>query len=325
MRKHDVDGPKTQDRLEFSARQHWREGEIARICHAQNGVITLEQLEARGLSVQAVHERLVVGRLHRIHQTVYSLTPRVMTERGKFMAAVLACGPDAVLSHRSAAYLWGLVDSWEEPIDVTAPNRRGRSPEGVAAHRDGSLQPIDKTTRYGIPCSGVARTVLDFAAVAPEWEVRKVIAQAEILGILDKAKLRALLKRSRRRRGVARLRLILDTIHPQTKRTRSELERLFLDMCAKRSVPEPEVNIWLPTPDGKRYQADFLWRGAKLIVEADSRRFHDTDSAFVADRKRRQQLELAGWRVSQCTWEEVEREPRRLALTVAALIARGAG
>jgi very-short-patch-repair endonuclease len=86
------------------------------------------------------------------------------------------------------------------------------------------------------------------------------------------------------------------------------------------------VNVWLPpAPNGERYQADFLWREQRLIVEADSRRFHDTDSAFVEDRKRRQQLELAGWRVSQCTWEEVEREPRRLALTVRELIARQEG
>ena len=274
-----------------------------------------------GLTRQGVHERVVSGRLHRIHQAVYSLTPQVMTERGRFMAAVLACGPDAVLSHRSAAYLWGLVDSWEEPIDVTAPGRRGRSPDGVAAHRDGSLQPIDVTTVHGIPCTSVARTILDFAAVEPEWRVRKVVAEAEVLRVLDKAKLRALLKRSRRRRGVARVRLILDSIHPQTKRTRSELERLFLGICEKGSVPEPEVNVWLPAPDGKRYQADFLWRGQRLIVEADSRRFHATDSAFVSDRKRRQQLELAGWRVSQCTWEEVEREPRRLARTVTGLLA----
>ncbi len=236
------------------------------------------------------------------------------------MAAVLACGPDAVLSHRSAAYLWGMVETWEEPIDVTAPRRRGRSPREVAAHRDGSLQPIDKTIRYGIPCTTVARTLLDFAAVAPEWEVRKAVAEAEVLRILDKPRLRALLKRSRRRRGVARLRLILDTIHPQTSRTRSELERLFLELCASKGVPDPEVNVWLPAPDGRRYQADFLWRHNRLIIEADSRRFHDTDSAFVANRKRQQQLELAGWRVSSCTWEEVEREPRRLALTVQGLL-----
>jgi predicted transcriptional regulator of viral defense system len=321
----DVDGPKTCHIGKFSAHQHGVDAEVGRLAVVQNGVVTHEQLDELGLNDQAVAKRVARGRLHRIHQTVYSLTPRVMTERGKFMAAVLACGPDAVLSHRSAAYLWGLVDSCEGPIDVTAPNRRGRSPDGVAAHRDGSLQPIDKTAVHGVPCMSVARTVLDFAGVAPEWEVRKVVAEAEVLGILDKAELRSLLKRSRRRRGVARLRLILDTIHPQTKRTRSELERMFLRMCERASVPEPEVNVWLPTPSGARYQADFLWREARLIVETDSRRFHDTDSAFVSDRKRRQQLELARWRVSQCTWEEVEHEPRRLALTVRALIAQGEG
>jgi predicted transcriptional regulator of viral defense system len=233
----------------------------------QNGVVTLEQLEELGLTEDAIDKRVARGRLHRIRQRTYSLTPQVMTERGKFMAAVLACGPDTVLSHRSAAYLWGLVDGWEGPIDVTAPNRRGRSPEGVAAHRDGSLQPIDKTTLYGIPCTSVARTILGFAGVEPDWKVRKAVAQAEVLGILDKSKLRALLKRSRRRLGIARLRLILDTIHPQTKRTRSELERLFLEMCAKRAVPEPEVNVWLPVPDGRRYQADFLRRESELTVK----------------------------------------------------------
>jgi predicted transcriptional regulator of viral defense system len=321
MERHDVDGPKTRQIVRFSAHQH----DVGRLAVAQNGVVTLAQLEGLGLSEDAVMKQVERGRLHRIHQTVYSLTPRVMTQRGVFMAAVLACGPGAVLSHRSAAYLWGLVDHWEGPIDVTAPNRRGRSPDGVAAHRDGSLQPIDKTVRYGVPCTTVPRTVLDYAGVEREEKVRRAIAQGEVLGILDKAKVRALLKRSRRRRGVARLRLILDTIHPQTKRTRSELERLFLEMCARHDVPEPGVNVWLPAPDGNRYEADFLWRDQGLIVEADSRRFHDTDSAFVEDRKRRQQLELAGWRVSQCTWEEVEREPRRLALTVRGLIARSEG
>jgi hypothetical protein len=317
-----VDGPKTRHIGKFSAHQRGVDAEVGRLAVAQNGVVTREQLEGLGLNDQAIAKRVARSRLYRVNQRVYSLTPGVMTERGKFMAAVLACGPGAVLSHRSAAYLWGLVQTWEDPIDVTAPNRRGRSPGGVAAHRDRSLQPIDKTSLHGVPCTSVARTLLDFAGVAPEWEVRRAVAEAEVLRILDRPRLRALLRRSRRRRGVARLRLILDTIHPQTKRTRSELERLFLGVCASRAVPEPEVNVWLPAPDGRRYQADFLWRDAELIIEADSRRFHDTDSAFVSERKRQQQLELAGWRVSRCTWEEVEQEPRRLALTVQGLIAQ---
>jgi predicted transcriptional regulator of viral defense system len=316
-----VDGPKTGLSDGFSAHQRGVDVELGRLAVAQNGVVTRAQLEEMGLSEEALLKRVARGRLHRICSGVYSLTPEVMTERGRFMAAVLACGPDAVLSHQTAAYLWGLVDSWEEPIDVTAPNRRGRSPAGVAAHRDGSLQPIDKTSLHGIPCTSVARTLLDFAGVEPE-RVRKAVAEAEVLRILDKPRLRALLKRSRRRRGVARLRLILDTIRPQNKRTRSELERLFLEMCARTTLPPPEVNVWLPAPDGRRYQADFLWRDARRIIEADSRRFHDTDSSFLSDRKRQQQLELAGWRVSRCTWEEVELEPRRLALTIQSLLAQ---
>lgn len=317
-----VDGPKTQARVEFSAHQQRRDGEIARICHGQHGLITLEQLEGQGLSVQAIHERLLAGRLHRVHQRVYSLTPGVMTQRGKFMAAVLACGPDAVLSHRAAAYLWGLVDEWSEPIDVTAPNRRGRSPVGVAAHRDGSLHPIDRTTPYGIPCTSVARTLLDFAGVAPEWEVRKVVAQAEVLGLLDRRQVRALLRRSRRRRGVARLRLMLETLHPQTRRTRGELERLFLAMCIRADLPQPEVNVWLNVPGGRPLQADFVWRDSRLIVEADGREFHDTASAFEQDRKREQRFQAAEWRVTRCTWRQVEREPRRLAATIRSLLAQ---
>ncbi|HEX4731945.1 MAG TPA: type IV toxin-antitoxin system AbiEi family antitoxin domain-containing protein [Solirubrobacterales bacterium] len=306
----------------FSAHQHGVEAGIGRLALSQNGVVTLEQLEGLGLSRRAIQQRERVGRLHRIHQGVYSLTPGLMTERGTFMAAVLACGPEALLSHRSAAYLWGIVDEWEEPIDVTAPNRRGRSPAGVAAHRDGSLRPVDKATRFGIPCTSLARTLLDYAGVAPEWKVRKAVAEAEVLRLLHRPTVWALLKKSRRRRGVARLRLILDTIHPQTKKTRSELERQFLSMCARVGVPEPEVNVWLTAADGKRYQADFLWRDGRLIVEADSRRFHETDSAFVKDRKREQQLQLARWRVSRCTWEEVEQEPRRLATTIQGLLAQ---
>lgn len=315
-----VDGPKTGQVGRFPAHRQRLDAEVGRLAVAQNGVVTLDQLEGLGLANEAIVKRVSRGRLHRIHQTVYSLTPRLMTQRGRFMAAVLACGPDAVLSHRSAAYLWGLVDAWEEPIDVTAPNRRGRSPDGVAAHRDGSLRPIDRTTLHGIPCSSLPRTLLDYAGAVPEWELRKAVSQAEVLGVLDHAALRSVLRRCRGRRGVARLRLIADTLHPQTRRTRGELERRVLAMCVTAGLPQPEVNIWLDVPGGNPLQADFLWRRPRLIVEADSREFHDTASAFEHDRKREQRFQAAGWRVTRCTWKQVEREPRRLASTIRALL-----
>jgi predicted transcriptional regulator of viral defense system len=319
----DVDGPKTGDIGRISARQRRLDAEVGRIAGEQFGVVSREQLEALGLTGEAAIKRALSGRLYRVHQRVYSLTPQVMTKRGVLMAAVLACGPGATLSHNSAAYLWGLVDKWAEPIDVTAPNRRGRSPDGVTAHRDGSLQPIDKTRLYGIPCTSLARTLLDYGGIVREWELRRAVAQAEVLGVLDWRAVRSILRRGHRRRGVARLRLVVDSLHPQTKRTRGELERLFLAMCIRADLPQPEVNIWLDVPGGKPLQADFLWRDARLILEADSRRFHDTASAFEYDRKREQRFQVAKWRVSRCTWAQVEHEPKRLAATIEALLAQG--
>jgi very-short-patch-repair endonuclease len=192
---------------------------------------------------------------------------------------------------------------------------------GIAAHRDGALSPGDCTIVGGIPCTTVERTLLDLAAVIPIWQLRRALAEAEVLRVLNKKALRALLRRSRGRRGVARLRLILDEIHPDTKRTRSELERMFLRMCTNAGLPRPEVNVALEV-DGGELRPDFLWRDAGLIIEADSRRFHDTDSAYQHDRQREQRLQLAGWRVSRCTWEQVEYEPQRLASTVKALLSQ---
>ena len=237
------------------------------------------------------------------------------------MAAVLACGPEAVLSHRSAAALWGLREDRRASIDVTAPNRRGRIPSGIDAHRDGSLASADRTSLHGIPCTTVPRTLLDLAAVVPVWELRKAISEAEVLRVLDHDAVRRLIKRSRGRRGVARLRMLMDNIHPDTKRTRSEMERLFLRMCERAGLPRPEVNVTLNLGDA-RFKPDFLWRDAGLIVEADSRRYHDTDSAFQSDRRREQRLQLAGWRVSRCTWEQIDCEPQSLAETIRGLIAQ---
>jgi len=175
-----------------------------------------------------------------------------------------------------------------------------------------------------IPCTSVARTLLDLAGVEPIWELRRAIGEAEVKRVLDKGAVRDLIKRSRGRRGVARLRMLLDEIHPETKRTRSYMECLFLAMCTRAGLPEPEVNVSLRVGTSI-FKPDFLWRHSGLIVEADSRQFHDTDMAFLDDRRREQRLQLAGWRVSHCTWWEIEHEPRRLAETIRGLLALSHG
>ena len=282
--------------------------------------MTLEQLRGFGVSKSVAYKRARAGRLHRVHEGVYAVGHSLLTQEGRWLAAVLASGSGAVLSHRSAAALWGIRDADRGSVDVTAPNRRGRHPPGIDAHRH-SLPVSDWMTVRGIPCTTVERTLLDLAAVIPVWQLRKALAEAEVLRIVDLSALRALLRRSRGRRGVARLRSVLDDLHPETRRTRSELERMFLGMCCKGGLPTPEVNVSLHV-SGRRLKPDFLWRDAGLIVEADSRRFHDTDSAFQHDRQREQLLQLAGWRVSRCTWEQVQREPKRLAGTIQALLAQ---
>lgn len=303
------------------ARERGWDRRIALIAAEQHGLVALWQLEELGLERATVQARVTSGRLHRVHQGVFAVGHTVLSEEGRFLAAVLACGPGAVLSHRSAAALWGIRPGDEGAIDVTAANRRGRAPKGIRAHRDGALGVGERTVLRGVPCTTPARTLLDLAAIVPLVELKRALAEAEVRRLIRHHALRALIRRHRGRRGVARLRLLLDEVHPSAKRTRSELERMFLDMCDRGELPRPEVNVKLEVDRG-RLEVDFLWRDAGLIMEADSREYHDTDSAFLNDRRREQELQLSGWRVSHCTWAQVEHEPRRLALTIRRLIAQ---
>jgi very-short-patch-repair endonuclease len=145
------------------------------------------------------------------------------------------------------------------------------------------------------------------------------VEEAEVKRLLDIAAVRALIRRSRGRRGVARLRTLIDALHPDTKKTRSRLERRFLRMCERMRLPRPEVNV-LVDLGSSFIEADFLWRDGRLIVEADGRESHDTASAFENDRRRDQRLLVAGWRVLRCTWHQVSTEPIELGNTIRTLL-----
>jgi very-short-patch-repair endonuclease len=315
-----ADGTESGQIRRFQSRRPGVDREIGRIAASQDGLISLDQLRGLGVGKDAASKRVAAGRLYRVHEGVFAVRLPLLSANGKYLAAVLACGEGAVLSHRSAAALWGLRDEPVVRVDVTAPNRRGRLPVGIRAHRDGSLLPADRADPFGIPCTTVARTLLDLAAVIPVWELRKAISEAEVLRVMDHEAVRLLIRRSKGRRGVARLRSLLDEIAPETKRTRSELERRFLRLCARAGLPTPEVNAILDLGD-VRLEADFLWRDAWVIVETDGFRYHRTASAQRRDSWREQRLQLAGWRVSRCTWAQVEHEPRQLAERIRGLLA----
>lgn len=319
-----ADGPETSLYVGKSARRREREGvdwEVAKLATKQHGVVALWQLVELGLHPAVVDRRVDAGRLHPVHQGVYAVGHSRLTPHGYRMAAVIACGPEAVLSHRSAAALWGLREDGRDRIDVTAPGRRGRIPAGIDAHRHGSLRPADRTSVDGIPCTSVSRTLLDLAAVVSRRELRYAVTQAEVERKFDLAAVNELLGRSRGRRGIARLREAIAHHEPREQLTRRELEARFLDLCRQVGLPLPEVNGRLVV-NGVSMMPDFLWRDAGLIVEADSQRVHGTVTAFEEDRRRDQRLTAAGWTVIRCTWRQVLNEPERLSHTLRSLLSR---
>jgi very-short-patch-repair endonuclease len=294
---------------------------IAALVERQHGVVAGWQLRDLGFGEQVARKRKAAGRFHRIHQGVYAFGYPRLSRKGHLMAAVLACGPGAVLSYRSAAFLHGILDDNRDRVDVIAPNRRGRAPRGLAAHRDGTLTPTDRVVIEGIPCTSLARTLLDIAATEAPRALRYAVTQAEVEKIFDLAEVVELLKRSKGRRGVARLRLAIELHDPAEQDARSELEKKLLRLFKRGRLSPPEVNGHLVV-DGISMMPDFIWRDARLIVEADGRRVHGTVTAFEKDRQRDQRLVAAGWTVIHATWHQATQEPERLLRILRALLSR---
>jgi hypothetical protein len=290
---------------------------IARLASQQYGVVSLSQLRSFGLSPTAVRSRVAAGRLHPLHAGVYLVGHTHIVIEARWMAAVLACGAGALLSHRSAAAHLGLIQGDAQRTDVISPERRGRRP-GIAVHRDDSLSETDRTTSRGIPCTSVARTLLDIAAIVGVETLGAACREAEVLRLFDLNAVEDVLRRNPGRRGIRRLRAVLGDLQ-EPGLTRSELEMLFLDLCREAGIPTPSVNR-LIVVDGGMLEVDFCWERERLIVEADGRRFHATGSAFERDRRRDQLLALAGWRVIRVTWLQVTREREVLAVTIRGLL-----
>jgi very-short-patch-repair endonuclease len=284
----------------------------------------LNQLRALGLCPSAVRERVAAGKLHRVHRGVYSVGHSVLSVEGRWMAAVLACGPGAVLSHRSAAALWGLRPSARARIDVTAPRRAGRVREGIDVHSGATLLPRDVTSVRGIPCTTVARTLLDLAEVVDRRGVERACDQAEVLRLYDGKAVDDVLGRATGRHGASRLHAVLAEYEVGENITHRELEERFLLLCRNSNLPKPKVNAWVQLPDGA-VQADFLWADERLIVETDGRATHGTRRSFESDRRRDQRLLVAGWHVMRRTWRQVTREPTELVESLRTQLARRDG
>ena len=242
-----------------------RDAVIARLAGRQYGVVSLTQLRTLGLSSSGVRDRVATGRLHRIHRGVYAVGHTCLTREGRWMAAVLAYGPDAGLSYRSAAAHRGLRPDARPIIDISVPRRSARSRPKITVHATPTLRPEDVTVHEGIPCTTVARTLLDLAEVVDRRG-------------LDGRAVGAVLDRADGRRGAAALRAVLDELADHGL-TASELEEIFLAICREAGLSMPEINRGGMLHDDEM-KVDFLWRAERLIVETDSRAFHTTRQAF---------------------------------------------
>lgn len=290
------------------------------IAREQHGLVARRQLLAIGFSGRAVERRIERGVLHPVHRGVYALGFRLRSKEARWMAAVLACGPDAVLSHRSAVRLWGLSPGSSRAIEVT----RGtgwRPPDGVVVHRS-SIPDDERTVVDGIPVTTVPRTVLDFASQASPRQVERALNEMEVRGLTDPLSIPDLLERHPGRRGSAVLRALLAEDAETSGVTQNDFEELFVSLVDSHGLPRPRFNADISV-GGRFCCADCLWAKERLIVELDGRAVHGTRKAFEDDRERDRLLIAGGWRVIRVTWRQLRTQAHAVASDLRKALSHG--
>ncbi len=291
---------------------------MAEVAAAQAGVVHRRQLVALGIGRGSIAHRLEVGSLHRVLPRVYAVGHAGLTRRAMLMAALLLGGNGCILSHASAAYLWGLTPTSGADVEVTVIGRHVRGVPGVHVHWTGELDRREVWLREGLPVTSPARTLIDRAGQVDDGETEAELAQARVLRLVSDRELESALCRHQTRAGVARLRRVLEDEGGRTV-TRSKAERLLRGLLATAQLPMPEVNARL-----LGFEVDFLWRAQRLVVEFDGRQFHAHPAAFERDRRRDQVLLAAGYRVLRVTWRQLMDEPVALAVRIGQALAAGA-
>ncbi len=274
---------------------------LARIATRQHGVISRPQIDATGCDAEFVNRSLQSGRLHRIHTGVFAVGHAALGVQGRWMAAVLACGEGSLLSHITAALLWGFVDRAPPSIHVLVPGRGSRSRPGIVIHRARRLPAEHGTEREGIPVTTPHRTLLDLAGVLPPERLRFALEAADRAGLLHVPALVTLCDESRGRRGVGALRRLAREQRGAAHRTKSPPETRFLRLCLRHGLPEPRVNSRI-----HGYEADFHWPEANLVVEIDTYTYHRSWAQRQRDLRRDADLKSRGVEVLRLTPEMVE-------------------
>jgi very-short-patch-repair endonuclease len=292
---------------------------IASIAELQRGRAARHQLLAAGISRSAIGRRLAAGRLIRVRSAVFAVRPVLAVPLAAETEALLACGRNVLLSHSSAAALWGIGGTSDGLVEVTVPRRRHLHAHGILAHRTRSILPRDVRVEQGLPVTSPARTLLDRAAVLTPFElerevdealsVRRIVTREEILDVVD---------RGAGRRGAASLRRLLGRRTGEAV-TQSEAERLFLRLVREAGLPEPATQVRLAG-----YRVDFLWREQRVVFEIDGYRFHTSRRAFDRDRRKDLALKQARYDPNRVSRDQVKYEGLSVLAHVAAALARAA-
>jgi very-short-patch-repair endonuclease len=283
---------------------------IAQLASRQHGVVALRQLVDLGAKPSTVRGWVATGLLVRMHHGVFAVGHDSLRREAHYIAAVLACGPGSVLSHRSGAAHIGVRASPPSFVEVSSPFAVGRGREGLRVHDGRRLLPDEIMELEGIPCTTLARTLIDLAAVVSERAIAAAVEASERLELFDLRSLSVLLGRHQGRRGTAKLRRVLAAFNAEVLRARTESEARLFHLCVDEGLPAPLVNR-LVDAGPERFEVDCHWPHARLVVEVDSP-YHDTTAAGVRDAARDAALRRHGWTVIRCRWADIVINPEPL-------------
>jgi very-short-patch-repair endonuclease len=270
---------------------------------AQRGLVHRGQLQALGFSPGTIARRVAAGSLHRVLPAVFAVGHPALEPLGAETAAVLYAGDDCVLSHASAAAIWGLLPVHGAAVTLTLVRRHLRHRPGLRIHRVCSVDVLDVRLRNGLPLTAPARTLIDLAADASDDVLERAIVEARVLGLASEADLEGAIDRSPLRAGTRRMRALLSTERGPAL-TRSEAERRLRVLVDSGRLERPRFNVWL-----HGHLVDAVWDGPGLVIEVDGFGVHGHRSAFETDRRRDQILVANGYVVVRVTWRQLTSEP----------------
>lgn len=283
---------------------------VARLAGRQHGVVGRWQLHRLGLSDQMIKTRIAHGGLSRLHRGVYAVGHQALTVESRWMAAVLAHGPQAVLSHRSAGQFWGIYPRSSIAPEVTCPGSK-KTKRGIVAHR-GSLPGDEVVRASGIPVTSVPRTMLDLAGTRSEREVERAWNEMEVHAYTDQLSVPRLLKRYPGRRGSLLLLRLANRKTLPVGITRNDFEEAFLALIDRFRLPRPRMNVHMTIRE-RFFEFDCLWTDERVIVELDGGPAHRTTKAFNDNRERDRILTAEGYRTTRVTWAHIHETPAEVA------------